>query len=201
MPLDAPTGAIVAAAARIEAADPSALALAFRAALAAGAGAAWLDELVLEAVLFAGFPRALVAAGALRSVVPQPAETGDAASYDQWPEWRRRGEATCRVIYGERYDMLRRNVAALHPALDAWVVMDGYGRTLSRPALDLERRELCAIAMLVPQGVPRQLLSHLHGALNAGASRDEIAAALDIAITESGTSNAEAARTLWTSLA
>lgn len=198
--LDAATASLVAAAAALHGARPDVLAARFRGALDAGAKPEWLDELVLEAVLFAGFPRALVAAGALRSVLPQPAgKAGDAASYDQWPEWQRRGEATCRVIYGERYDMLRRNVAALHPALDAWVVMDGYGRTLSRPGLDLKRRELCAIAMLVPQGVPRQLHSHLHGARNAGATNEEVGATLGVAITESGASAelADAARSMW----
>jgi len=202
-PLDVSTAAIVAAAARIDGAHPDQLAARFQAAIAAGADAAWLDELVLMAVLFAGFPKALVAAAALRSVVPRHGNVGDAASYDQWESWRSRGEATCRIVYGERYDMLRRNVAALHPALDAWVVMDGYGRTISRPELDLKRRELCAIAILVPQGVPRQLHSHLRGALNAGASREEVGAAMDIALAESGASPelANTARTLWESLA
>ena len=49
------------------------------------------------------------------------------------------------------------------------MIVDGYGKTLSRPGLDLMRRELCSAGMLVPQRAPRQLLSHLRGALNAGA--------------------------------
>lgn len=197
--IDAGTAALLRLAALVNGAPPETLAAEFRLALKAGAEPEWLDELVLTTVLFAGFPRALVAAGALRSVVPEPAGLGDAASYDRWPDWLKRGEAACRIIYGERYENLRRNVTQLHPALDAWILMDGYGRTISRPGLDLARRELCAVAMLVPQGVPRQLHSHLHGALNAGATLSQVEQALAIAI-EAGKVSAglaDAARTLW----
>ena len=197
--IDPGTAALLRLAALVNGAQPERLAAEFRLALKAGAEPEWLDELVLTTVLFAGFPRALVAAGALRSVVPEPADLGDAASYDRWPDWLERGEAACRIIYGERYENLRRNVTQLHPALDAWILMDGYGRTISRPGLDLARRELCAVAMLVPQGVPRQLHSHLHGALNAGATLSQVEQSLAIAI-EAGSVSAEladAARTLW----
>lgn len=146
----------------------------------AGAAPAWLEEVVLMTVLFAGFPRALVAARMLRRL--QPLEPGeDAVDYDAWRAWAERGEATCRAVYGDHYEKLRPHVAELHPALDQWVIVDGYGRTLGRPALDLPRRELCAVGMLIPQRVPRQLHSHLRGALNVGAGRARIEAALALA--------------------
>lgn len=197
--IDPGTAALLRLAALVNGAQPERLAAEFRLALKAGAEPEWLDELVLTTVLFAGFPRALVAAGALRSVVPEPADLGDAASYDRWPDWLERGEAACRIIYGERYENLRRNVTQLHPALDAWILMDGYGRTISRPGLDLARRELCAVAMLVPQGVPRQLHSHLHGALNAGATLSQVEQSLAIAIEAGDVAPelANSARALW----
>jgi 4-carboxymuconolactone decarboxylase len=197
--IDAGTAALVRLAALVDAAQSERLAAEFRLALKAGAPPAWLDELVLTAVLFAGFPRALVAAGALRTVVPEPGDAGDAASYNYWPDWMERGEAVCRIIYGKRYDALRHNVKQLHPALDAWIVMDGYGRTISRPALDLARRELCAVAMLIPQNVPRQLHSHLHGSLNAGATLSQVEQVIDLAIDASGcpADRATAARRMW----
>lgn len=178
--LDAPTRALVAVAAHLYASSEEALAELMSEARQAGTPADWLEELVLSAVLFVGFPRALVAAAALRRVEPRAGDPGDAADYSRWRDWQERGEETCRRIYGSNYDKLRRNVLALHPALDAWIVTDGYGRTISRPALDLKRRELCSIAVLVPQGVPRQLHSHLRGALNAGATPDEVEDTLQI---------------------
>jgi 4-carboxymuconolactone decarboxylase len=66
------------------------------------------------------------------------------------------------------YEKLRANVAALHPAIDAWMIMEGYGKVLSRPGLDLGRRELCIVAACVASGQDRQLHSHLHGAVNVG---------------------------------
>ncbi len=201
--LDEPTVGLVRVAAAIADAEQGVVAGLMQAALGRGTAAVWLEELVLSAVLFAGFPRALVAAAALRGLVPEVAgDPGDADDYAAWPAWLGRGEATCRAVYGANYDRLRANVRALHPALDAWIVMDGYGRTVSRPGLDLKRREFCAIAMLVPQRVPRQLRSHLHGALNAGATPAEVDAVLDIVSRMAGVpgSRAVAARRLWTEL-
>ncbi len=200
--LDPATAALVAVAATANDASEEAFEALMREARGAGANAEWLEELVLGSVLFVGFPKALVAAAALRKVQPVSGDIGDAARYDQWQAWLARGEATGRRIYGSRFERLRQNVRALHPALEAWVVIDGYGRTISRPGLDLRRRELCAIAMLVPQGVPVQLHSHLRGALNAGASEADVDAALDIAARAPGADpvRVKAARTLWNGL-
>lgn len=135
----------------------------------------WIDELLLQSVLMVGWPRALVAAGLWRSAVGESGEGSELdLEYGAAPEWRRRGEATCRIIYGDNYEKLRRNVAALHPALDVWMVTEGYGRTLSRPGLDLKRRELCTVAQTAVLDTPHQLHSHLRGALHAGATVDEV---------------------------
>ena len=72
------------------------------------------------------------------------------------------------------YDRLRVNIRDLHPALDAWMIVEGYGKVLSRPGLDLKRRELCIVAVCAVLEQARQLHSHLHGALNAGATRAEV---------------------------
>ena len=141
----------------------------------------WLDELLISSVVFVGFPRALVAMAEWRRLVPEPAAGAEVTDYADWREWRSRGEATCRAVYGRHYSLLRRNVRALHPALEEWMIVDGYGKTLSRPGLDLMHRELCSVAMLIAQRAPRQLLSHLRGALNAGAAPAQLDEVLEIA--------------------
>jgi 4-carboxymuconolactone decarboxylase len=93
--------------------------------------------------------------------------------------WVERGEKTCNIVYGESYEMLRANIRDLHPALDSWMITDGYGKVLSRPALDLKTRELCIVAACAASGQQRQLHSHLHGALNAGASQAEVDGVLE----------------------
>jgi 4-carboxymuconolactone decarboxylase len=59
------------------------------------------------------------------------------------------------------------------------MISDGYGKVLSRPGLDLKTRELCIVAACAAAGQQRQLHSHLHGALNSGATPDEVVATLD----------------------
>ena len=49
---------------------------------------------------------------------------------------------------------------------------------LGRPQLDLARRELCVVAACAIARQVRQLHSHLHGALHAGASPAQVDAAL-----------------------
>jgi 4-carboxymuconolactone decarboxylase len=68
----------------------------------------------------------------------------------------------------------------LHPALDGWMITEGYGRTLARPGLDLTRRELCTVAQTAVLETHRQLHSHLRGALNAGATFGQIEGVLSI---------------------
>ena len=141
----------------------------------ASARAGYIEEVILQSYLFAGFPRTLNAAREWRRVSGRAAPLADEGErLDQAGEWRRRGEQTCATVYGPFYDRLRRNIRALHPALDAWMIVEGYGKVLSRPALDLARRELCIVAACAASRQERQLHSHLHGALHAGASEAAI---------------------------
>ena len=179
--LDAATCSLIALAAAIAGSDVSALEARAEAAIESGNAPVAIDELVLQSVLTVGWPKALVAAGVCRSAVgASPDHATTDLDYARHADWTARGEATCRIIYGDHYEKLRANVRQLHPALEAWMVTEGYGRTLSRPGLDLKTRELCTVAQTVVLRTPRQLHSHLLGALRAGARTDEVTATLDI---------------------
>ena len=141
----------------------------------------WVEELLLQSVLMVGYPRTLVALGIWRKVSRVAAPDADTdAEYSRVAEWISRGEATCALIYGDNYRRLRENIRELHPALDAWMVAEGYGRTIARPGLDLLRRELCTVAQCAVLETPRQLHSHLRGALNVGATFDQVEAVLSV---------------------
>ncbi len=177
--LDEATLALVALAGAIAVGEEGEVRQRIGEALAADVPHIWVDELLLQSVLMVGWPRTLVAAGLWRAESGTPADADDRdLDYTAAPEWQARGEATCSLIYGENYAKLRRNVKTLHPALDAWMLTEGYGRTLSRPGLDLKRRELCIIAQTAVLDTPRQLHSHLRGALHAGATPDEVEAVI-----------------------
>src|SRR5919206_2544210 len=64
-----------------------------------------VEEIILQSYLFAGFPRALNAARAWRSVSGRPAPPDDEhATVDDLELWREQGEETCRVVYGDMYE-------------------------------------------------------------------------------------------------
>ncbi|MBV6522721.1 MAG: hypothetical protein MNPFHGCM_02871 [Gemmatimonadaceae bacterium] len=177
--LDDGTRAIVRLAGAIAALDEAGI----RAHIAAAAGIAphsWVEEVLLQSYLFAGFPRTLNAMREWRRIGQAVAPTrDDGEDFDRTVEWRERGEVTCRTVYGPFYDRLRANVRLLHPALDAWMIVEGYGKVLSRPALDLARREICIVAACATSRQDRQLHSHLHGALHAGVAPQALDQALD----------------------
>ncbi len=100
-------------------------------------------------------------------------------------------------MYGGNYERLRANVRALHPALDAWMVTEGYGRTLSREGLDLVTRELCTVAQTAMLNAPHQLHSHLRGTLNAGGSSRRIDAVLDVVAEYLPADRQTEVRNLW----
>jgi 4-carboxymuconolactone decarboxylase len=140
----------------------------------------WTEEALLQSYLFAGFPRALNAMREWRkaSGIKAPPHDEGAEHETRAGQWRAEGEETCAHVYGDMYDKLRVNISELHPALDAWMVVEGYGKVLSRPMLDIVRRELCIVAVCAVARQDRQLQSHLHGALNVGATPGQIAGTL-----------------------
>jgi 4-carboxymuconolactone decarboxylase len=141
----------------------------------------WVEELLLQSILMCGYPRALVAFAVWRKFSGVRAPAADAeGSYDNIESWKARGEATCATVYGDNYRKLRDNVRALHPAVDDWMIVEGYCRTLGRPGLDLMRRELCTVAQTAILDTERQLHSHLRGALNAGADPMQVDAVLSV---------------------
>ncbi|MEN8144296.1 MAG: carboxymuconolactone decarboxylase family protein [Gemmatimonadota bacterium] len=142
-----------------------------------------LEEAMLQCYLFLGFPAALQAFSIWREVAGETgSETGRDPAEDSLEEWRERGQSICRTVYQANFEKLRANVHTMHPALDRWMITEGYGKVLGRPGLSLAARELCTVAILAATGWERQLHSHLRGALNASASRQDVDDALQIGL-------------------
>jgi 4-carboxymuconolactone decarboxylase len=158
----------------------------------------WAEEVILQSYLFAGFPRTLNAMRDWRRASGRAADADTLVeNWDDVAEWTRRGEQTCRAVYGSHYDKLRQNIRDLHPALDAWMITEGYGKILSRGALDLLVRELCIVAACAVSAQERQLRSHLLGARNVGASAAQIEGTLDAIADLMSESEMRAAKSLW----
>jgi len=180
-----------------------------RDALIAAAGSVssvWIEELILQSYLFAGFPRTLnamrewrrISAASTNVIEEVRASAGRSEeSGASLERWRARGEETCRRVYGEMYERLRYNIRQLHPELDEWMIVEGYGKVLSRPALDLPRRELCIVAACMASGQERQLHSHLHGALNVGVSARVVSEVIEAVAPHVSAETLDGARMLW----
>lgn len=170
--LDSPTAQLVDLAAILAAGSESEMRSALEAAAKSTIDPVWVEELVLQTYLFAGFPRTLNGMRLWRRASGRVAEATDLEE-SLSTVWTARGEKTCEEVYGTLYKRLRANIRSLHPALDTSMI-DLYGRVLGRPGLDLKRRELCIVAACAALEQDRQLHSHLHGAINAGATPEEV---------------------------
>jgi len=131
-------------------------------------------EIVLQSYLFLGFPRMLVAAEHLAECLEEPARSSLTApiSRDEAQDWFEDGMTLCRRVYGGGFESLKRHVEAIAPDVFRWMIIEGYGKVLSRPGVSTIDRELAVVACLIVENRPRQLDSHLHGALNVGAGRE-----------------------------
>ena len=180
--LSAELTALVDLSAAAAGADEATLARCFDRAVA-DADPARVEEAILQSYLFLGFPACLEVMKRWREHAGPAAPAEDGADEIPGVElWRTRGGEVCRRVYGANYEKLRGNVTAIHPELDQWMVVEGYGKVLGRPGLDLTARELCIVAQLTAAQREVQLHSHLRGALNAGATPGEVEASIRIGL-------------------
>jgi len=143
-----------------------------------------IKEALLETYLFAGYPRAINALRTLRDTlgVRDPDEPNPSAGTDEDPaELEQKGLELMELIYGKSLPSLLSNMKEIHSDLARWMVMEGYGKVLTRPGLSVKTRELCVVAILKAMDCKPQLEAHLKGALNAGANEGELSHALELA--------------------
>lgn len=129
-------------------------------------------EIVLQSYLFLGFPRMLIAAETLDSLLPAERRRSalEMVSEQESKHWYVNGMTLCKKVYGENFDALKTRIEAISPEIFRWMIIEGYGKVLSRPGLGVVERELATVAMLVMEDREQQLFSHMKGALNVGAT-------------------------------
>ena len=148
-------------------------------AIRGGSAPAAVYEALIQSYLFLGFPRAIEALFAAKPVLERhEARPPDAAASDP-AGWLHAGESLCRRVYGKNFVKLMNTMRALSPDLASWMILEGYGKTLSRPALDAPVREYCIVAMLATTRMWRQLCSHAIGAVNVGGTRARVREAIE----------------------
>lgn len=78
------------------------------------------------------------------------------------------------AIWGELATRIEAALGEVDADLADLIVRVAYDEVFERPGLDLKTRELLAIAHLMSVGGADELSTHIHGALNCGASGREI---------------------------
>ncbi len=138
-------------------------------------------EIVLQSYLFLGFPRMLTAMDALNSAWPGEPQHSQLApvSAAEGQGWLDSGIKLCKQVYQQNYPALQRRVEGMSPELFRWMIIEGYGKVLSRPFVEIIDRELAIVAMLMIEAREPQLYSHIKGALNVGADPQLVRAVID----------------------
>ncbi len=163
-----------------------------------------IHEVVLQSYLFCGFPRMLDALFDLAALI-DPKEYSSSESIDcaklaytedESRAYELRGRELIRQIYNRRYDKLERAITDMSPDVFRLMIMEGYGKTLSRPGLNVQSRELAVIAALTVDKRPRQLRAHLFGARNVGVSIESITELLHALTTFTPAANTSLANNL-----
>jgi 4-carboxymuconolactone decarboxylase len=86
-----------------------------------------------------------------------------------------RGLQKLHEIDGEVGERIVASLADIAPDFARYIVEFPFGDIYSRPGLDLKARELAVVAALTAMGnAAPQLSVHIEGALNVGATREEI---------------------------
>jgi 4-carboxymuconolactone decarboxylase len=157
-----------------------------------------LRETALQILLLAGFQVSLEAAFQIRDVFGTGLPGFDSElDPPDTQSLLKRGYHLQSEVYRESVDKLRSNLSSISPELEKWSVLLGYGLVMSRPGLPPHWRELFEVVVLAVQGFPRQLHSHFRGALNLGASPEEVELVLKIADLFAQPDRSQSAWRMW----
>ena len=185
-PLSPQQAALVRLSASIAAGPPEDVARRAEGAIQNGVPAGQVYETVLQSYLFVGFPRAIEAFFAIRPVLADRGGIPTTAAPVDPAAWKRDGEALCRRVYGRNFAALTDVIGKLSPDLASSMILEGYGKTLSRPGLGPVEREYGIVAILTVTQMWRQLRSHAIGAVNVGGTREGVRDAITLCAPWSG---------------
>lgn len=138
---------------------------------------------IVQAVPFIGIPRVLHSAAALQTAgvsINSTQNTFDKLDQSTIEDLLKTGTLTFRSVYQRNEERVRKRLKEFHPVLDQWIIASVYGWLLSRTddtaqLVTLRERELSAVAALsVDPCASVQLASHVRGAINVGATPDEV---------------------------
>lgn len=145
-----------------------------------------IREGLLKGAALGGLPKIINALTFLKNSTPSKLRENtnlrDSAGLDS-QQVEQRGSELWNNVYGKVSKRVKGQLETAYPDLLSYALQHVYGPLLSYDGvLSAKEGSLVIIACLVPQDVNPQLKGHLRGALNNGASRDEVDEARQMAI-------------------
>lgn len=143
-------------------------------------------ETILQCYLFCGFPATIESLKIFKKHFPDFKKSK--ANYDI-PKLRKLGINNCKLIYKKNYKKLIENMNFCSPDLKEWMIIEGYGKVLSRNGLSLLEREFVNVSVLCTKFYENQLYAHIKGCINLGASKNDLIKLFGIIKNSAGSSN------------
>ncbi|HCN37650.1 MAG TPA: hypothetical protein DIS94_08075 [Bacteroidetes bacterium] len=135
-----------------------------------------LYECILQVYLFCGFPATIESLKVFKKYYPVNSVLLEQKVINP----REKGLKTFKKIYGNNYKKVILNIQNLSDELSEWMLLEGYGKVLSRQGLTLAEREIINVSVLCTDYYPVQLFSHIKGCLNCGLTKKEIAKVIEL---------------------
>lgn len=128
-------------------------------------------EAILHSYLFCGFP---IVIETLKLFKKHFNDFKPKSSAFNVSNFTKSGKIICKLVYKNNYIKLIENMSNLSPDLRDWMIIEGYGKVMSRKGLSMFEREFVTISILSTKFYKDQLHSHLKGCMNFGASKNDI---------------------------
>lgn len=139
-------------------------------------------EAMLQTYLFAGFPIGLEALAVLHDICRERSLTPATLNIEPYDTqlFTSRGDDLCSRVYGSVYEKMMKRFTEISPEITTWTIVEGYGKTLSRPGLHGVARECAIVCILATLGRKTQLYSHVRGARNLQATSSDLQICADV---------------------
>jgi alkylhydroperoxidase/carboxymuconolactone decarboxylase family protein YurZ len=137
-----------------------------------------VSEIILQSYLHDGYATALEGMSLLDSVWKR--ESSENQPTGDWQQWAERGQQLFETIYGNVSSLVTETVNRTCPELSEWMIVEGYGKVLSREGVDIQTREVSTVSVLIAKNRPKQLHSHIRGALRVGVKPEELRKLFDL---------------------
>lgn len=147
-------------------------------------------EAMLQTYLFAGFPIGIEALTVLDGVLQERGLTSATKNIEPYDAavFQERGVELCSSVYGSVYEKMMQRFTGISPEISLYTIIEGYGKTLSRPGLDGIMRECAIVCILATLGRRSQLVSHVRGARLLGANPEQLRLCADAIVECAGPS-------------